>query len=132
MTYEELLEENKKLKAEIKEAYEALYPAGTVTLDGKEIETSLLERAKMAVMIIGAEADYAEETAKERDELLEKKDKHSNFYNLFLLIWFIITFICFVISITNYREKDCIRYSRYNNTLQHDINSQIVCEERDK
>lgn len=65
MTYEELLEENKKLKAEIKEAYETLYPAGLVTGDGKEIETSLLDRAKMAVMIMRSEADYADELAEE-------------------------------------------------------------------
>jgi hypothetical protein len=70
-TYEELLEENEKLKSEIKETYEALYPAGLVTADGKEIATSLLERAKMAVMIINSEADYADEAAKERDEIQE-------------------------------------------------------------
>ena len=71
MTYEELLEENKKLKAEINEAYEALYPAGLVTADGKDIPTSLLERAKMAVMIINSEADFADDMQKERDEIQE-------------------------------------------------------------
>jgi len=71
MTYEELLEENKKLKAEIKEAYEALYPAGLVTIEGKEIPTTLLERAKMAVMIIDSESDFAEDMQKERDEIQE-------------------------------------------------------------
>ena len=71
MTYEELLEENKNLKAQIKEAYEALYPAGLVTIDGKEIETTLLDRAKMAVTIIGCEADFADEMQKERNEIQE-------------------------------------------------------------
>lgn len=69
--YQEILEENKKLKKEIKEAYEALYPAGLMTADGKEIETNLLERAKMAVMIINSEADFADEMQKERDEIQE-------------------------------------------------------------
>jgi hypothetical protein len=128
MTYEELLEENKKLKAEIKEAYDALYPAGLVNGKGEEIPTTLIDRAKMAVMIIDSESSFVDEVQKERDELL-KKDKHSNFYNLFLIVWFIITFICFVIALASYREKDCSRYSRYSNTLQHDINSQQICEE---
>jgi hypothetical protein len=71
MTYEELLEENKKLKAEIKEAHDALYPAGLVNGKGEEIPTTLLERAKMAVMIISAESDHADEMQKERDEIQE-------------------------------------------------------------
>jgi len=52
MTYEELLEENKKLKQEIQEAYEILRPAGLVNGKGEEIPTNLIERAKMAVMIM--------------------------------------------------------------------------------
>jgi hypothetical protein len=71
MTYEELLEENKKLKTEIKEAHDILHPAGLVNGKGEEIPTTLLERAKMAVMIIRSEADYADEAAKERDEIKE-------------------------------------------------------------
>jgi hypothetical protein len=71
MTYEELVEENKKLKAEIKEAHEALYPAGLVNGNGEEIPTTLLQRAKMAVMIIDAESGYADEMQKERDEIQE-------------------------------------------------------------
>ena len=69
MTYEELLQENEKLKAEIKEVHAALYPAGLVNGKGEEIPTTLLERAKMAVMIIASEADFANEAAKERDEI---------------------------------------------------------------
>jgi len=72
MTYEELLEENKKLKAEIQEAYEILYPAGLVNGKGEEIPTNLIERAKMAVMIMQSEADYADEVQKELDELREE------------------------------------------------------------
>jgi len=71
MTYEELLEENKKLKAEIKEAHDALYPAGLVNGKGEEIPTTLLERAKMAVMIIDAESQYADDVAIERDQIQE-------------------------------------------------------------
>ncbi len=71
MTYEELLEENKKLKAEIEEAHAALYPAGLVNGRGEEIPTSLLDRAKMAVMIIASESAFADEAAKERDEIRE-------------------------------------------------------------
>ncbi len=71
MTYEELLEENKKLKTEIKEAHDILHPAGLVNGKGEEIPTTLLERAKMAVMIIGAEADHADDMQKERDEIQE-------------------------------------------------------------
>jgi hypothetical protein len=72
--YEELLEENKKLKAEIAEAHAALYPAGLVNGEGQEITTTLLERAKMAVMIMHSEADHADEVAEERDEYLKKYD----------------------------------------------------------
>ena len=75
MTYEELLEENKKLKEEIAEAYDILHPAGLVTGEGKEIPTSLVERAKMAVMIINSESDHADEASSERDEYVEKYDK---------------------------------------------------------
>jgi len=71
MTYEELLEENKKLKAEIKEAHGILHPAGLVNGKGEEIPTTLLERAKMAVMIINAESGHADEMQKERDEIQE-------------------------------------------------------------
>jgi hypothetical protein len=46
MTYEELLEENKKLKAEIKEAHDILHPAGLVNGKGEEIPTTLLERSR--------------------------------------------------------------------------------------
>lgn len=69
MTYEELLEENKKLKAEIKEAHDILYPAGLVNGKGEEIPTTLIDRAKMAVMIMRSEADFADEAVKERDEI---------------------------------------------------------------
>jgi hypothetical protein len=69
--YEELLEENKKLKQEIIEAYNVLHPAGVVNGKGEEIPTTLLERAKTAVMIIQSEADYADEAAKERDQIKE-------------------------------------------------------------
>lgn len=69
MTYEELLEENKKLKQEIEEAYHALYPAGLVNGKGEEIHTSLIDRAKMAVMIIASESNFADEAARERDEI---------------------------------------------------------------
>jgi len=75
MTYEQLLEENKKLKEEIAEAYDILHPAGLVTGEGKEIPTSLVERAKMAVMIINSESDHADEASSERDEYVEKYDK---------------------------------------------------------
>ena len=68
-TYQELLEENEKLKAEIKEAHDVLYPAGLVNGNGEEISTSLLERAKMAVMIMRSEADFADEASRERDEI---------------------------------------------------------------
>jgi len=71
MTYEELLEENKKLKQEINEAYNALRPAGVVNSKGEEIPTTLLDRAKTAVLIIQSEADYADEAAKERDQIQE-------------------------------------------------------------
>jgi hypothetical protein len=71
MTYEELLEENKKLKAEIKEAHSILHPAGLVNGKGEEIPTTLIERAKMAVMIIDSESAYADEAAKERDAIQE-------------------------------------------------------------
>ena len=69
MTYEELLEENKKLKQEIAEAHAALYPAGLVNGKGEEIPTTLLERAKMAVMIMRSEADFADEASRERGEI---------------------------------------------------------------
>ena len=69
MKYEELLEENKRLKQEIEEAYRVLYPAGLVNGKGEEIHTSLLERAKMAVMIMRSEADFADEMQKEADEI---------------------------------------------------------------
>lgn len=69
MTYEELFEENKRLKQEIEEAYRALYPAGLVNGNGEEIHTSLLERAKMAVMIMRSEADFADEMQKEADKI---------------------------------------------------------------
>jgi hypothetical protein len=75
MTYEELLEENKKLKQEIQEAYEILRPAGLVNGKGEEIPTNLIERAKMAVMIMQSEADYADEVQKELDELREEWKK---------------------------------------------------------
>ena len=71
MTYEELLEENKKLKAEIKQAHFILLPAGLVNGRGEEIPTSLIERAKMAVQIIQSETDYADDVAKERDQIKE-------------------------------------------------------------
>ena len=66
---EDLLEENKKLKAEIKEAYEILYPAGLVNGKGEEIPTNLIDRAKMAVMIMNSEADFADEMQKEASEI---------------------------------------------------------------
>ncbi len=69
MTYEELLEENKKLKTEISEAYHALYPAGLINGKGEEIHTSLLERAKMAVMILRSEAHFADEMQKQASEI---------------------------------------------------------------
>ena len=72
MTYEELLEENKKLKAEIQEAHDILYPAGLVNGKGEEIPTNLIERAKMAIMIMQSEADYADEVQKELHELREE------------------------------------------------------------
>jgi hypothetical protein len=75
MTYEDLLEENKKLKEEITEAHNILHPAGLVNGEGKEIPTSLIERAKMAVMIINSESDHADEASSERDEYAEKYDK---------------------------------------------------------
>ena len=71
MTYEELLEENKKLKQEISEAYNALRPAGVVNGKGEEMPTTLLDRVKTAIMIIQSEADYADEAAKERDQIQE-------------------------------------------------------------
>lgn len=78
MTYEELLEENKKLKQEIQEAYEILRPAGLVNGKGEEIPTNLIERAKMAVMIMQSEADYADEVQKELDELREEWKKRKS------------------------------------------------------
>ena len=78
MTYEELLKENKKLKQEIKEAYEILYPAGLVNGNGEEIPTNLIERAKMAVMIMRSEADYADEIQKELDELRKEWKKRKS------------------------------------------------------
>jgi len=75
MTYEELLEENKKLKEEIAEAHGILHPAGLVNGEGKEIPTSLIERAKMAVMIINSESDHADEACSERDETRDKYNK---------------------------------------------------------
>ena len=78
MKYEELLEENKKLKEEIKQAYEILRPAGLVNGKGEEIPTNLIERAKMAVMIMQSEADYADEIQKELDELREEWKKRKS------------------------------------------------------
>jgi hypothetical protein len=75
MTYEELLEENKKLKEEIAQAHSILRPAGLVNGYGEEIPTSLIERAEMAVMIIDAESDHADEASNERNEYVEKYDK---------------------------------------------------------
>lgn len=76
--YEELLEENKKLKAEIQEAYEILRPAGLVNGKGEEIPTNLIERAKMAVMIMQSEADYADEVQKELNELRKEWKKRKS------------------------------------------------------
>ena len=70
-TYQELLEENEKLKAEIQEAHDILYPAGLVNGNGEEIPTSLLDRAKMAVMIMRSEADFADDMQKEASEIRE-------------------------------------------------------------
>lgn len=83
MTYEELIEENKKLKAEIAEAHAVLRPAGLVNGLGEEIPSSLLDRVKTAVMIIQSEADYADDVAEERNEYIKKYDNLLvNFKNL--------------------------------------------------
>jgi hypothetical protein len=75
MTFEELLEENKKLKEEIKEAYDILQPAGLVNGKGEEIHTTLKDRAKMAIMIMQSEADFADEVQKDYDKLRKKWKK---------------------------------------------------------
>jgi len=59
MTYEELLEENKRLKAEIEEAKHILRGGGLVDGEGNEIPTTLVQRAKYIVMILQSEADMA-------------------------------------------------------------------------
>ena len=64
MTYEELLEENKKLKSEIEEAKHILRGGGLVDGSGNEIPTSLIERANNIVMILQSEADFANELSK--------------------------------------------------------------------
>jgi hypothetical protein len=75
LTYEELLKENNKLKAEAEEAKEILRGGGLVDGTGKEIPTTLLERAKYMSMIVQSESDMADNFSDELKELTEKYDK---------------------------------------------------------